>query len=56
MGRGDSHIQEECPGRAATLSAGRRERHAMRHAADGERLDERIIAPVSPYTALMAAD
>src|SRR5215470_12911333 len=57
MRRGDSHIQEKCPGSAATLSAPRRcERHAMRHAADRKRLDQHLTVCVAPYAALMAPD
>src|SRR5256885_16000449 len=57
MRRGDSHIQEKSTGSTATLSARRRrERHAMRHAADGKRLDQRLTACVVPYTARVAPD
>src|SRR2546429_215387 len=52
MRRGDSHIQEKCTGSTATLSARRRrERHAMRHAADGKRLDQRLTVCLVPYAA-----
>src|SRR2546427_5677491 len=56
MRRGDSHIQEKCTGSAATLSARRRERHAMRHAADGKCLDQRLTVCVAPYAARVASD
>src|SRR5208337_614172 len=57
MCRGDSHIQEKCTGSAATLSTRcRRERHAMRHAADGKRLDQRLTICVVPYAARVAPD
>src|SRR5215469_10694829 len=54
MRRGYSHIQEKCPGSTATLSARRRERHAMCHAADRKRLDERLTVCVAPYAARVA--
>src|SRR5258708_8638011 len=57
MRRGDSHIQEKCTGSTATLSARRRrERHAMRHAADGKRLDQRLTGCVVPYATRVAPD
>src|SRR6516225_4976792 len=48
---GDSHIQEKCTGRAATLFRSRRERHPVCHAADGKRLDPCLTICVAPYTA-----
>src|SRR6266567_4309100 len=57
MRRGDPHIQEKRTGSAATLSARRRcERHAMRHAADGKRLNQRLTVCVAPYAARVATD
>src|SRR5262245_11297712 len=56
MRRGDSHIQEEGPGSAATLSARRREGDAMRHAADSKRFDQHLTVCVAPNTARMAPD
>src|SRR6516164_3228895 len=56
MRRGDSHIQEKCTGRAATLSRRRRERHAMHHAADGKRLDQCLAVSVAPYAARVVLD
>src|SRR5215469_1838167 len=57
MRRGDSHIQEKCTSSTATLSAcRRRDRHAMRHAADGKRLNQRLTVCVVPYTARVPPD
>src|SRR5437016_11448708 len=57
MRRGNSHIQEKCTGSTATLSARRRrERHAMRHAADGKFFDQHLTARVIPYAARVASD
>src|SRR6516164_10218456 len=54
--RGDSHIQEKCTGRAATLFRRRRERHAMRHAADGKRFDQYLTVCIAPYAARVVLD
>src|SRR6516225_6367750 len=56
MRRGDSHIQEKCAGRAAALFRRRRERHAMRHAADGKRLDQHLTVCIAPYAARVVLD
>src|SRR6201989_3024801 len=57
MGRGESHIQEKCTGITTTLSVrGRREWHAMRHAADAKRLDQRHTVCVVPHPARVPPD
>src|SRR6516165_7603602 len=56
MRRGDSRIQEKCTGGATTLSARRRERHAMCHVADEKRLDHRLTVCVAPYPARVVPD
>ncbi len=56
MSRGNSGIEKEGARRAAELASHRRpERHTMRHAADGKRLDQRIAVGVGPYLACVAA-
>src|SRR6516225_7263971 len=56
MRRRYSHIQEKCLGSAATLSTRRCKGHAMRHAADSKRLDQRLTVRVAPNPARVAPD
>src|SRR5215468_12329772 len=56
MRRRDSHIQEKCPGSAATLSTCRREGYAMCHATDNKRLHQRLTVCVAPNPARVAPD
>src|SRR5262249_46878050 len=57
MRGGDPNVQEKCPGSSASLFARRdRERHAMRHATDGKRLDQHLTVCVAPYAARMVSD
>ena len=56
MRGGNAHIQEKCSGSAATVSAGGVERDAVRHAADGKRLDQCLTVRVAPYAARVALD